>query len=63
MTTPTLSSLLQGFFIDRLMRHLQASPQTIAAYRDTFKLLLTFTAGQTKRSPAQARHSMISTPR
>ncbi len=53
MITPTLSSLLQGFFTDRLMRHLRASPQTIAAYRDTFKLLLTFAADQTTRSPAQ----------
>lgn len=53
MSTPTLSSLLQGFFTDRLMRHLQASPQTIASYRDAIKLLVTFAADQAKRSPAQ----------
>ena len=34
-----LAPLLQGFFTDKLMRHLQASAHTIAAYRDTFKLL------------------------
>ncbi len=35
MTAPTVASLLQGFFTERLVRQLQASPQTISAYRDT----------------------------
>jgi hypothetical protein len=37
-----LSTLLQSFFTDRLMNQRQASPHTIASYRDTFRLLLGF---------------------
>ncbi len=33
---------MQAFFIERLGRQRQASPRTIAAYRDTFGLLLGF---------------------
>jgi len=53
MTAPTVTSLLQGFFTERLARHMQASPQTISAYRDTLKLLLIFTARKTKKSPSR----------
>lgn len=53
MTAPTLTSLLQGFFTERLTRHLQASSQTIAAYRDAIRLLLLFAAQRAKKSPAQ----------
>ena len=38
----TLPTLLQGFFTDRLICQRQASAHTIAAYRDTMKLLLGF---------------------
>lgn len=48
-----LAPLLQGFFTDKLMRQRQASPHTIAAYRDTFKLLLSFCARQLRRPPAR----------
>jgi len=34
--------LLEGFFTQRLMQQRQASRHTIAAYRDTFRLLLYF---------------------
>lgn len=48
-----LAPLLQGFFTDKLMRQRQASPHTLAAYRDTFKLLLAFVGQHTGRQPAQ----------
>ena len=35
-----LAPALQAFFTDRLITQRNSSPQTIAAYRDTFKLLL-----------------------
>jgi hypothetical protein len=35
-----LAPTLQAFFTDRLARQRQASPRTVAAYRDTFRLLL-----------------------
>ena len=39
-----IAATLQKFFTDRLIRQRQASPHTIAAYRDTLRLLLTFAA-------------------
>ena len=46
-----LPAILQGFFTDRLARQRQASPHTIAAYRDTIRLLLQFAAGRTGKPP------------
>ena len=43
MPNPTpFPSLLQRFFAEHLLTHRHVSPQTIAAYRDTFRLLLHF---------------------
>jgi site-specific recombinase XerC len=39
-----LAPTLQAFFTDRLVRQRQASPHTVAAYRDTFRLLVRFAA-------------------
>ncbi len=36
-----LAPILQGFFTDRLRRQRQASPHTVAAYRDSLRLLIT----------------------
>jgi len=47
-----LAPLLQGFLSDRLIRQRQASPHTIAAYRDTIILLLGYVAQHTERQPA-----------
>jgi site-specific recombinase XerD len=44
---------LQAFFTDRLTRQLQASPRTIASYRDTLRLLLCFTQDRTGKQPAK----------
>jgi site-specific recombinase XerD len=44
--------LLQAFFTDRLVTQRHASSNTIAAYRDTFKLLLTYVQGETGKTPA-----------
>lgn len=48
-----LAPTLQAFFTDRLVRQRQASPQTIAAYRDTWRLLLTFAAARTGMQPSE----------
>ena len=42
-----LAPTLQAFFTDRLIGQRHASPHTIAAYRDTLRLLLCFAAEQT----------------
>jgi integrase/recombinase XerD len=46
-----LAPTLQLFFTDRLVGQRQASPHTIAAYRDTLRLLLRFAAEQTGKQP------------
>ena len=48
-----LAPTLQAFFTQRLITQRNASPQTIAAYRDTFRLLLTFAHDQTGKQPFQ----------
>ena len=35
-----LAPTLQAFFTERLITQRDSSPQTVAAYRDTFRLLL-----------------------
>jgi integrase/recombinase XerD len=47
-----LALTLQTFFTDRLIRQRHASGHTIAAYRDTLRLLLTYIADQTGVSPS-----------
>jgi site-specific recombinase XerD len=46
-----LAQTLQAFFTDRLARQRQASPRTVAAYRDTFRLLLAFVQRQIGKAP------------
>lgn len=48
----TFATLLQRFFLDRLMQQQNASPQTVAAYRDTFRLLLAYLLKTQGRSPS-----------
>ncbi len=48
-----LAPLLQAFFTDKLNRQRQASPHTVAAYRDAFTLLLGFVCQRTGRQPSQ----------
>jgi len=45
-------TLLQSFFTDRLMGQRSASPHTIAAYRDTFRLLLRYAYDSLGKSPS-----------
>ncbi len=47
-----LAPTLQAFFTDRLIRERNASPRTIAAYRDTWRLLLGYAAQHTGRPPS-----------
>jgi integrase/recombinase XerD len=45
------SALLQTYFTDRLMREQGASANTIASYRDTFRLLVSFVEKKIKKPP------------
>lgn len=63
MTTSTpLSTLLQAFFTDRLMKQRQVSSHTIASYRDTFRLLLKFAYKQLKKPPSKLSLSDLDAP-
>lgn len=48
-----LATTLQAFFTDRLVRQRQASPNTLAAYRDTLRLLLVFAASKRGKEPSK----------
>jgi integrase/recombinase XerD len=48
-----LAPILQGFFTDKLLKQRQASPNTIAAYRDTCRLLLGFATRATGVTPCE----------
>jgi len=48
-----LAPTLQAFFTDRLIGQRQASPHTIAAYRDTMRLLLAFASRQVATEPSR----------
>lgn len=48
---PTFPTLVQRFFMDHLREQRAVSSQTIAAYRDTLRLLLTYVAAALRRTP------------
>jgi site-specific recombinase XerD len=48
----SLAPLLESFFVDWLQRQRRASPHTIAAYRDTFRLLLGFAQKHLGKPPS-----------
>lgn len=53
MNSGDLPALLQGFFTGKLVIQRQASPATVASYRDTIALLLAFAAARSGRQPHQ----------
>jgi integrase/recombinase XerD len=57
-----LAPILQGFFTDRLARQKKASPNTVAAYRDTCSLLLRFAREQTGKEPSQLSLADLGAP-
>ena len=55
MSAPSFPALLQRFFTERLITHQDASAHTVAAYRDTFRLLLRFVQARVGRAPSTLR--------
>ncbi|OKP64670.1 hypothetical protein BTE77_34390 [Ensifer adhaerens] len=53
MKPSRLPTLIQRFFTERLTEQVNASPNTIAGYRGTFRLLLTFASAQQGRPPTK----------
>ena len=62
MISASFPSLLQSFFTDRLLRQRQASPHTIAGYRDCFRLLLQFSKKRLGKMPSQIRIEDLDAP-
>jgi integrase/recombinase XerD len=57
-----IAATVQAFFTERLTSQRRASPHTIAAYRDTVRLLLCFAAARTATSPCQLDFSDLDAP-
>jgi len=53
MSAPDFPALLQSFFTDRLLRQRRASPHTVTAYRNTFRLFLRYAAARLGREPSR----------
>jgi integrase/recombinase XerD len=47
------AKLLQRFFAERLLQQQNASPRTVEAYRDTFRLLLSYAERERSKPPAK----------
>lgn len=48
-----LAPTMQGFFTERMLTQRRASPNTVASYRDTFRLLLAFAQRRTGKAPSK----------
>ena len=48
----TFPSLVEAYFVDRLMRQRQVSRHTIASYRDTFRLLVDYSQRRLGKAPS-----------
>jgi len=57
-----VAATVQAFFTERLARQRRASPHTIAAYRDTLRLLLNFAAARAGRIPCRLDFADLSAP-
>ena len=63
MSAPVLvASLLEAFFTRRLLRERGASGNTVAAYRDAFRLLLGFAQRRLSRAPSDLTVSDLDAP-
>ena len=58
MMANNFPALLQAFFTDRLMGQRDASSHTIAAYRDSFRLLLRYAQRRLKKPPSDVKFLM-----
>ena len=61
-TTGNVAALLAAFFTDRLVRQREASPHTVAAYRDSFRLLLGFAQQRLRIAPSKLCLDQLDAP-
>jgi site-specific recombinase XerD len=53
MSAERFAALVQGFFAARLRQQIQVSPNTISAYRDTFRLLFRYVRDRLGKQPSE----------
>jgi integrase/recombinase XerD len=58
----TFQGLVQAFFTDRLVRQRSSSPNTVASYRDAFRLLLQFAQKRLKKVPTKLALEDLNVP-
>ncbi|HEY6360971.1 MAG TPA: tyrosine-type recombinase/integrase [Vicinamibacterales bacterium] len=61
-STGRLAAVLQAFFLERLVAQRNASPQTVAAYRDSFRLLLQFVQQHIGTAPERLELTDLDAP-
>ena len=60
--TNSFPALLQQFFLERLIQQRNASPQTVASYRDSFCLLLRFAKSHLGKAPERLTLADLDAP-
>lgn len=58
----TLAPMLEAFFTDGLQQQRRASPNTVAAYRDAFRLLLAFARDDIGKAPSDLALAHLDAP-
>jgi site-specific recombinase XerD len=58
----SLAPTLEAFFIERLLTQRQASPRTVASYRDTFRILLNFVHERIGKAPSELDIAELDAP-
>jgi integrase/recombinase XerD len=58
----SLAPILEAFFTERLLTQRQVSSHTVAAYRDTFRLLLGFAQRRTGKAPCELNLADLDAP-
>jgi integrase/recombinase XerD len=58
----SLAPTLEAFFAERLLNQRRASPHTVAAYRDSLRLLLAFLQNTTGKAPSQLQFEDLNAP-
>ena len=61
-STGHFATLLQAFFLERLVAQRNASPRTVAAYRDSFRLLLQFAQHHLGKAPERLELTDLDAP-
>ncbi len=57
-----IAPTLQAFFTDRLITERNASPETVASYRDTMRLLLSYARDHTDKAPHELDFDDLDAP-